>query len=84
MFVVVCAGAKRFDMGLMPNTLETVGGGFSVEDVVSAFTDAWVEGDDPELPVKEVHSGFVLDESLGSRIRISLWLFTEEQSARLH
>lgn len=83
LFVVVTTGPERFDMALITETMSVVGGGFTVDEVADAFSEAFQDEESLGLPSKEVHSGFIMDEALGARFRVSVWCFTPSAVVRM-
>jgi hypothetical protein len=79
LYIVVAGSKKRVSCELIGEVHEVTKAGFSAEEVMGQFAG--------ELkfrktkPRKESYAGFVLDEGLVERLRVSMWLFIEESDA---
>lgn len=78
-FVVVTTGEERHGGQLMGEVQETLGSGFSVDEVLEGFSEALGTDSDPELKSRSsTYAGFCCDPALGNKLRLSLWLFANK------
>lgn len=74
MFTVISTGKEHYDMDLIINVAETLGSGFSVEEVFSAFSSMVLDSETKKIE-KTCYSGYCLDPVLENKIRLSLLFF---------
>lgn len=73
-YAVASTGQERYGYdAFVDDILGKLGAGFSVEEAFDLLASA-VNETEPK-PRKPVYAGFCLDPALGSRVRLSLWLF---------
>jgi len=73
-YAVASTGQERYGYDAFMNDISTkLGSGFSVEEATALLASEINEAVSP--PRKRVYTGYCLDPALGSRIRLSLWLF---------
>lgn len=75
LYVVVAGSRKRMGGELVGEVHEVTNAGFSVDEVLGLF--AAELGNNKAKPRKESYAGFVWDEGLDDRLRVSIWLFIE-------
>ena len=76
-YAVVSTGWQRYGYELSSEVSEKLDSGFSVEEGITLISS--VVNDDIEAPQKHIYAGFCPDEALGSQLRLSLWLFTNNK-----
>lgn len=74
-FAVASTGHERYNLTFVTEIADTLQSGFSVEEAVGLLKAEL--HDDTDSPGKQVYSGYCLDEALGTRIRLSLWMFLD-------
>lgn len=75
-YAVASTGQERYGYDAFLNDISTkLGSGFSVEEATALLASEINEAVSP--PRKRVYTGYCLDPALGSRIRLSLWLFIQ-------
>ena len=75
LFVSVAASHERMSLDLVNDVSREISGGFSVDDFLCS-TAAEIKG--REFPLKaDLFTGYVWDENLFDRLRVSLWLVME-------
>lgn len=75
LYLVVAGSQKSMSFAIIDEVNSTVGSGLSTEEVLELFGG---ELDLPDhQPRKGCHAGYVFDEGLDERLRISLWTFIE-------
>lgn len=81
LFVSVAAGHERMSLDLMGDVSNEINRGFTADDVLCAIA---AEIKDEKVPLKaEVFTGYVWDENLFDRLRVSLWLIIEDQKLQI-
>ncbi|BBL73690.1 hypothetical protein [Methylomagnum ishizawai] len=70
----------RFDF--MSNAERVINSGFSVDEVLELFK-AEARGE-PESFTKEAYAGYLVDPSLGNRVRVSVWALHRTPSLNKH
>lgn len=68
-YIVVASSAKRMDM--LDEVFAATQAGFSVDEALDLISSCFSDG---SAPHKKVHAGFVWDESLDTRLRVSVWM----------
>jgi hypothetical protein len=71
MFVVVTAGMSNYALPLLAEVNYVLDSGLTIKEAVKALAGGIV-GETGSG--KEVHAGFCLDEAMGERLRVSVWL----------
>jgi hypothetical protein len=80
-FVSVAAGQERMSEALLNDVSREIRGGFGADEFLRC-TAAEIKGE--ELPLKaDVYTGYVWDNNLLDRLRVSLWLFIEETKLKV-
>lgn len=72
-FVMASFSKDRLSIELMVEVNELFGSGFSVDDALGTIAGE-LKGESYQKP-GNAYSGFSIDNSLGERLRLSLWLF---------
>jgi hypothetical protein len=81
-FAVASTGHERYNLMFLNEIADALQSGFSVEEAFGLLKAELHEDIDP--PRKQVYSGYCLDEALGTRIRLSLWMFLDVPQRREH
>ena len=76
-YAVVSTGWQRYGYELSSEVSEKLDSGFSVEEGLTLISSA--VNDNIEEPSKHIYAGFCPDEALGSQLRLSLWVFTNNK-----
>lgn len=80
LFVVVSSPRERLDMDAVGTIMEATGAGFKIEDVISEMAAAVAQSSESSsLPT--IHAGFVADDALESRWRVSVWLLLDRHTS---
>lgn len=74
-FAVASTGPERYNLTFVTEIAKALQSSFSVEEALGLLKDDLLEDTDP--PRKQAYSGYCLDEALGTRIRLSLWIFLD-------
>jgi hypothetical protein len=77
LFIVVAGGCNRVTGDLIDEVHETANACFTVDEVFGLIAAGL--GANCSKPRKEAYAGFVWDEGLEDRLRVSLWMFIEEK-----
>ncbi len=77
LFVVVSTGEERYGIDLHIDVSETLDAGFSPEEALGLIVS--VMNTDFPKPAKNVYAGYCLIKELMSRLRVSLWMFINDQ-----
>ena len=80
LFAVASTGEDRYGPPFVEEVDATLGSGFSVQEAVNLLAAA-IDPDIGTAP-QAAYSGYSLDPALGSRIRLSVWLFIEHAGSR--
>lgn len=72
LYVVASTGSERYDLAFWEEISAVLDAGFSADDAFNLLAGNGLAG-------KETHAGYCRDDSLQSRIRLSLWLFVPSQ-----
>lgn len=81
LFISVAGSTERMKLDLLDEVSVATNAGFTMEDVFQNLAGS-IKGED--VPLKaEVYAGYVWDESLLDRLRVSLWLVLEERKLRM-
>lgn len=75
LFVIVAASDKLMSAELIDEVHTITNSGFTVSEVFGLFASEL--GFNSMKPKKDIYSGFVWDQGLDSRLRVSIWLFIE-------
>lgn len=80
-FVSVAAGQERMSEALLNDVSQEISGGIGVDEFL-CYTAAETKGD--EFPLKAgVYTGYVHDNNLFDRLRVSLWLVFEDRKLKV-
>lgn len=74
-YVVVAGSMKKMGSELIDEVHEVTNAGFTVSEVLDLFISEL--NNNEEKTKKNIYAGFVWDEGLDERLRVSIWLFTE-------
>lgn len=77
-FAVVSTGPARYGFELAGEAGPALGAGFSAGEALTLIASA--AGGQGAAPVKPVHAGYCLAEELEDRLRVSVWLFLEQEN----
>lgn len=75
-FVAVTTGNERYNLDLVEEIYDFLGSAFTYEEAFELI--AYELGDKNSKPRKNIYFGFSLAPELGTRMRISIWIFDRE------
>lgn len=81
LFVSVAASKDRMSTNLINQVSEKFQNGLSIGDVLRYAADE-IQGMETSLKT-EVHTGYVWDDNLYDRLRVSLWLIIEDRNLKV-
>lgn len=70
-FISISANSDKYSIDLIEEVGQTIDAHLSTEETLSLLSSLF---NDETPKQKEIHAGYCLDESLGSQIRVSIWL----------
>lgn len=81
MFISVAGSAEHMTVDVLNDVCEETNAGFNIEDVLQNIAGS-IKGVDVPLQ-SEVYAGYVWDDNLFDRLRVSLWLIMEDRNCGL-
>lgn len=72
-YAVITTGDKRYGPELLGEIMTSLNSGFSLDEACELLSSSI--NSSVSRPRKQIYSGYCLDSAMGSRIRLSLWIF---------
>lgn len=80
-YVSVAAGQERMSMALLNDVSQEISGGFGANEFFR-YIAAGIRGEEHSLKA-DVYTGYIWDNNLFDRLRVSLWLIIEDRKLKV-